>query len=88
IWHHYPLLIRDTYGLRYQVLDYTPPIIHSYEQRLATIWSRPVNWIHLLNFEGITDEMRQDLALRLRRVYTGEQGMDDSVMKLDTPNTL
>ncbi|GKB31513.1 hypothetical protein Tco_0870914 [Tanacetum coccineum] len=46
--------------LRYQVPGYTHPIVHSYEQRLATIWSRPVNRIHVLDFVGITDDMIQD----------------------------
>ncbi|GKD20283.1 hypothetical protein Tco_1221986 [Tanacetum coccineum] len=46
--------------LRYQVPGYTPAIVHSYEQRLTTIWSRPVNRIHVLDFVGITDEMIRD----------------------------
>ncbi|GJS69270.1 hypothetical protein Tco_0702111 [Tanacetum coccineum] len=32
----------------------------------------PVNWVHVLDFAGLTPEMRQDLALRLRMVFTGE----------------
>ncbi|GJX28561.1 hypothetical protein Tco_0236640 [Tanacetum coccineum] len=58
--------------LRYQIEEYTEGIIHSYEQRLETIWSRPVNRVHVLDFEGLTLEMRQDLVVRLRMVYTGE----------------
>ncbi|GJX30794.1 hypothetical protein Tco_0240649 [Tanacetum coccineum] len=58
--------------LRYEVEGYTPGIVHSYEQRLETIWSRPVNRVHVLDFEGLTPEMRQDLAVRLRMVYSGE----------------
>ncbi|GJT52343.1 hypothetical protein Tco_0978500 [Tanacetum coccineum] len=49
-------------------------ILRSYEQRLETIWSRLVNRVHVLDFAGLTPEMRQDLAVRLRMVYTGEQG--------------
>ncbi|GJR86081.1 putative reverse transcriptase domain-containing protein [Tanacetum coccineum] len=52
--------------LRYQIEEYTEGIRHSYEQRLETIWSRPVNQVHVLDFEGLTVEMRQDLAVRLR----------------------
>ncbi|GKE27059.1 hypothetical protein Tco_1442443 [Tanacetum coccineum] len=40
----------------------------------------------MLDFEGLTAEMRQDLAIGLRMVYTGE--MSDTVMDLDAPNTL
>ncbi|GJV99364.1 hypothetical protein Tco_1554616 [Tanacetum coccineum] len=48
--------------LRYQIEEYTEGIRHSYEQRLEMIWSRPVNRVHVLDFEGLTPEMRQDLA--------------------------
>ncbi|GKE67311.1 hypothetical protein Tco_1521472, partial [Tanacetum coccineum] len=48
--------------LRYQIKEYTEGIRHSYEQRLETIWSRPVNRVHVLDFEGLTPGMRQDLA--------------------------
>ncbi|GKB09489.1 hypothetical protein Tco_0837801 [Tanacetum coccineum] len=58
--------------LRYQIKDYTEGIRHSYEQRLEIIWSRPVNRVHVLDFEGLTAKMRQDLAVRLRMVYSGE----------------
>ncbi|GJZ20626.1 reverse transcriptase domain-containing protein [Tanacetum coccineum] len=58
--------------LRYQIEEYTEGIRHSYEQRLKTIWSRPVDRVHVLDFEGLTAEMRQDLAVRLRMVYSSE----------------
>ncbi|GKF58949.1 hypothetical protein Tco_0175735 [Tanacetum coccineum] len=58
--------------LRYQIEEYTEGIRHSYEQRLETLWSRLVNQVHVLDFEGLTAEMRQDLAVRLRMVYSGE----------------
>ncbi|GJX27573.1 hypothetical protein Tco_0233869 [Tanacetum coccineum] len=47
------------------------PLLTNY-QRLETIWSRPVNRVHVLDFEGLTAEMRQDLEVRLRMVYSGE----------------
>ncbi|GJS91670.1 hypothetical protein Tco_0774306 [Tanacetum coccineum] len=56
----------------YTIEEYTEGIRHSYEQRLEMIWSRPVNRVHVLDFEGLTPEMRQDLAVRLRMVYSGE----------------
>ncbi|GJS22738.1 hypothetical protein Tco_0451370 [Tanacetum coccineum] len=58
--------------LRYQVEGYTKGIVHSYEQRLETIWSRPVNRVYVLDFKGLTPGMRQDLVVRLRMVYTRE----------------
>ncbi|GJY54189.1 hypothetical protein Tco_0445853 [Tanacetum coccineum] len=66
--------------LRYEVKGYTPGIVHSYEQRLETIWSRPVNLVHVLDFEGLTPKMRQDLAGRLRMVYSreGQQEMAEA----------
>ncbi|GJY08737.1 hypothetical protein Tco_0375791, partial [Tanacetum coccineum] len=69
-----PLLAADQrhLWLRYQVEGYTKGIVHSYEQRLETIWSKPVNRVHVLDFEGLTPGMRQDLVVRLRMVYTRE----------------
>ncbi|GKE75310.1 hypothetical protein Tco_1537351 [Tanacetum coccineum] len=69
--------------------EYTEEIRHSYEQRLETIWSRPVNQVHVLDFKGLTLEMRHDLAVRLRMVYSGEgqQVMSDTEMGLDVTNT-
>nr|GEV44706.1 hypothetical protein [Tanacetum cinerariifolium] len=58
--------------LRYQIEKYNKGIRYSYEQRLETIWSKPVNRVHVLDFEGLTPEMRQDLVVRLRVVYSRE----------------
>ncbi|GJW45719.1 hypothetical protein Tco_0077365 [Tanacetum coccineum] len=70
--------------IRYQVEGYIEGIRHIYEQRLEMIWSRPVNRVHVLDFEGLTPEMRQDLAVRLRMVYTGERGQaHDKVTDVD-----
>nr|GFA74637.1 hypothetical protein [Tanacetum cinerariifolium] len=60
--------------LHYQVEGYTKEIVHDFEQRLETIFGRQVNRVHILDFEGLTSEMRQDLAVRLRMVYTGGDG--------------
>ncbi|GKC09038.1 hypothetical protein Tco_1000648 [Tanacetum coccineum] len=65
--------------LRYQVTGYTEYIVHNYEQRLETIWDRSVNRVHILNFEGLTPKMRQDLAVRLRMVYAGGDGLQPFV---------
>ncbi|GJV90115.1 hypothetical protein Tco_1534053 [Tanacetum coccineum] len=76
--------------LKYQIQEYIEEIRRSYEQRLETIWSRPVNRVHVLYFEGLTPEMRQDLAVRLRMVYSreGQQVMSDIEMGFDVADTL
>nr|GEU54313.1 hypothetical protein [Tanacetum cinerariifolium] len=58
----------------YTVEGYTKEIVHDFEQRLETIFDRQVNRVHILDFEGLNLEMRQDLAVRLRMVYTGDDG--------------
>ncbi|GJX40871.1 hypothetical protein Tco_0255861 [Tanacetum coccineum] len=62
--------------LRYQVEGYTEEIVHDFEQRLETIFSRQVNRVHILDFKGLTPDMRQDLAERLRMVYTRDDGQE------------
>nr|GEV52371.1 RNA-directed DNA polymerase, eukaryota [Tanacetum cinerariifolium] len=44
--------------------------MHDFKQRLKKFFGRPVNWVHVLDFVGLTEEMRQTLADRLRMVYT------------------
>ncbi|GJY81981.1 ribonuclease H-like domain-containing protein [Tanacetum coccineum] len=79
--------------LRYEVEGYTSGIVHSYEQRLETIWSRPVNRVHVLDFEGLTLEMRQDLAVRpliqeFILEFLSTCRMSDAEMGLDVVDTL
>ncbi|GJY63496.1 hypothetical protein Tco_0464956 [Tanacetum coccineum] len=62
--------------LRYQVDGYDEGIVHSYEQRLETIWSRLVNRVHVLDFARLTDGMRQTLGDRLSMVYAGDDGQE------------
>ncbi|GKE06621.1 hypothetical protein Tco_1398639 [Tanacetum coccineum] len=62
--------------LRYQVEGYGKDIIHSYEQRLETIWGRSVNHIHVLDFVSLTEGMRQAVGDRLSMVYTGDEGQE------------
>ncbi|GKC91925.1 hypothetical protein Tco_1157367, partial [Tanacetum coccineum] len=84
-------IIQSSEGKRNAILShYKFGIRHSYDQRLKTIWSRPVNRVHVLDFEGLTPEMRQDLAVRLRMVYSkeGQQVMSDTEMGLDVADTL
>ncbi|GJR38861.1 hypothetical protein Tco_1214545 [Tanacetum coccineum] len=60
--------------LRYEVEGYTEEIVQDYEQRLAKIFSRHVNWVHILDFEGLIEEMRHGLTDRLRMIYTRAEG--------------
>ncbi|GJZ44281.1 hypothetical protein Tco_0591536 [Tanacetum coccineum] len=60
----------------YQVEEYTKGIVHDFEQRLETIFARQVNRVHVLDFAGLTEEMRVTLADRLRMVYTGDEGQE------------
>ncbi|GJT70750.1 hypothetical protein Tco_1030036 [Tanacetum coccineum] len=81
----------ETPWLRYQVEGYTEDIVHNFEQRLETVFSKSVNRVHVLDFAGLTEGMRQTLAGRLRMVYTGDDGqelMSDTEMGLDAIDTL
>ncbi|GJS08991.1 hypothetical protein Tco_0365787 [Tanacetum coccineum] len=62
--------------LRYQVVGYTKEIVHDFEQRLEMIFGRHVNRVHILDFKGLTPNMRQDLAERMRMVYTRDDGQE------------
>ncbi|GJY46414.1 hypothetical protein Tco_0435477 [Tanacetum coccineum] len=89
IWHHYHTVTRDTHGSDTRLMDTMRGSYTVYEQRLETIWSRPVNRVHVLDFTGLTPEMRQDLGVRLRMVYTrGEGQMSDTEIGLDVADTL
>ncbi|GJU64361.1 hypothetical protein Tco_1246196 [Tanacetum coccineum] len=76
------------------VEGYTEGIVHSYEQRLETIWSRPVNRVHVLYFVGLTLEMSYREGFEM--VYTRGEGqqflstcwMSDIEMGLDVADTL
>ncbi|GJV81574.1 hypothetical protein Tco_1517444 [Tanacetum coccineum] len=54
-----------------KVEGYTEEIVHDFEQRLETIFNRHVNRVHILDFKGLTPDMRQDLVERIRMVYKG-----------------
>nr|GEX00805.1 F-box domain, galactose oxidase, beta-propeller [Tanacetum cinerariifolium] len=60
--------------LRYAVEGYTEDIVHDFEQRLDTIFSRQGNRVYILDFAGLTEEMGQALTDRMGMVYTGEEG--------------
>ncbi|GKE29331.1 hypothetical protein Tco_1444715, partial [Tanacetum coccineum] len=58
------------------VVGYTGEIVHDFEQRLEMMFGRQVNRVHILEFEGLTLGMRQDLAERMRMVYTRDDGQE------------
>ncbi|GKC51133.1 hypothetical protein Tco_1073878 [Tanacetum coccineum] len=58
------------------VVGYTEEIVHDFKQRLEMIFGRQVNRVHILDFEGLTPNMRQDLAERLRMVYIRDDGQE------------
>nr|GEW71525.1 hypothetical protein [Tanacetum cinerariifolium] len=60
--------------LRYEVEGYTKEIVRDYKQRLATIFSRQVNRVYILDFVGLTEEIRKALTDRLMMVYTEAEG--------------
>ncbi|GKD86279.1 hypothetical protein Tco_1357433 [Tanacetum coccineum] len=78
IQHMSPLPSKDQRHtwLRYQVEGYGEDIVHNYKQRLETICGRSVNRVHILDFAGLTEEMRQTLGDRLRMVYTRDEGQE------------
>ncbi|GJX35966.1 hypothetical protein Tco_0247523 [Tanacetum coccineum] len=57
-----------------KVEGYDEGIVHSYEQRLETILGGSVNRVHVLDFDDLTLDIRQDLAVRSRMVYTRGDG--------------
>ncbi|GKD69880.1 hypothetical protein Tco_1323970 [Tanacetum coccineum] len=62
--------------LRYQVEGYTKDIVYDFEQSLVMIFGWSVNRVHVLDFAGLTDEIRGTLADGLRIVYTRDDGRE------------
>ncbi|GKA58845.1 hypothetical protein Tco_0758158 [Tanacetum coccineum] len=65
------MLQRPRYGT-----STTKEIVHDFEKRFEMIFGRQVKRVHILYFEGLIPDMRQDLAERLRMVYTGDDGQE------------
>nr|GEU67186.1 xylulose kinase-1 [Tanacetum cinerariifolium] len=60
--------------LRYEGQEYIDVVVHDYEDMLGTIFGRQVNMVHVLDFEGLTDEIRQAVTDKLRMAHTGLRG--------------
>ncbi|GKF47677.1 hypothetical protein Tco_0137479, partial [Tanacetum coccineum] len=60
---------------------YTEEIVHDFEQKLETIFGWQVNLVHILDFEGLTPDMRQDLAKRMRMVYTRDDKHEEFILE-------
>nr|GEW11188.1 hypothetical protein [Tanacetum cinerariifolium] len=63
-----------SFVMNLKVKGYTEEIVHDFEQRLETIFGRKVNRVHILDFEGLTLDIRPDLAERMRMLYTRDDG--------------
>ncbi|GJW71970.1 hypothetical protein Tco_0128887 [Tanacetum coccineum] len=72
----YPFLNTPYPPSEQKVVRYTEKIVHDFKQRFETTFGRQVNRVHILDFKGLTPDMRQDLAERLRMVYTGYDGQE------------
>ncbi|GJU71448.1 hypothetical protein Tco_1262853 [Tanacetum coccineum] len=62
--------------LRFEGLEYTDANIHTFVERLEWIFRRQIHRGQLLDFDGLTKELREDMDTRLRMVHSGEQGHD------------
>ncbi|GJU25841.1 hypothetical protein Tco_1164462 [Tanacetum coccineum] len=71
-----PLPARDQrhLWLKYEGQEYTDAIIYDYEDMLGWIFGRHVNRVQVLDFEGLTVEIRHALTDQLRMVYIGTEG--------------
>ncbi|GJW52665.1 hypothetical protein Tco_0096750 [Tanacetum coccineum] len=69
--------------LRFEGQGYADEIIQDFEERLGTIFSRQVNRVHVLDFEGLTEGMRQALIDRLRMV--DQEGHEEGVQADPAP---
>ncbi|GKB43180.1 hypothetical protein Tco_0888122 [Tanacetum coccineum] len=64
-----------------KVEGYIEEIVHNFEHRLETIFGRQVNRVHILDFEGLTPDMRQDWDKRMRMVYTEDNGQEEFILE-------
>ncbi|GKA69454.1 hypothetical protein Tco_0775518 [Tanacetum coccineum] len=53
--------------LRYEGLKYTDGVIEGFETRMDTIFSRQINRVHVLDFDGLTREIRARHNMTLRK---------------------
>nr|GEW77443.1 hypothetical protein [Tanacetum cinerariifolium] len=74
--------------LKYQVDGYDEGTIHSYEQRLEMIWGRPINRVHVLDFAGLTYDIRQTMGIEFILEFLSTCRMSDIEMGLDVADTL
>ncbi|GKE67295.1 hypothetical protein Tco_1521456 [Tanacetum coccineum] len=66
---HQPPRAQRHLRLRYQIEEDTKDIVHDFKQRLDTIFGRQVNRVHVLDFAGLMEEMRQAFTNRIKMVY-------------------
>ncbi|GJU38519.1 hypothetical protein Tco_1191476 [Tanacetum coccineum] len=75
--------------LRYQVDRYDEGIVRSYEQRLETIWGRPVNRVLFTSHAWrMLFEVRASLVRELMMEFFSIYRISDIEMGLDVADTL
>ncbi|GJZ77093.1 hypothetical protein Tco_0641765 [Tanacetum coccineum] len=74
--------------LRYQIEEYTEGIRHSYEQRLETIWSRPVNRVFVSHAWRRLFWIRAPLVHEFILEFLSTCRMSDTEMGLDVVDKL
>ncbi|GJR02740.1 hypothetical protein Tco_0525724 [Tanacetum coccineum] len=62
--------------LRFEGLEYTDADIHTFEERLERIFGRQIYRVQVLDFVGLTRELREDMDTRLRMIHSDEHGQD------------
>nr|GEV17405.1 hypothetical protein [Tanacetum cinerariifolium] len=64
-----------SFGPELEVEGYNEEIVHDFKHRLEMILKMLVNGVHTLDFEGLTPDMRRDLAERLRMLGGARRSM-------------
>ncbi|GKC45392.1 hypothetical protein Tco_1063114 [Tanacetum coccineum] len=60
--------------LRFDTQDYTKEGIQDFESRLGKIYNRQVHQVQFLDFDVLTEDMKQDMTERLMMEHTDAQG--------------
>ncbi|GJY35663.1 hypothetical protein Tco_0421041 [Tanacetum coccineum] len=65
--------------LRFDTQDYTKEGIQDFKSMLGKIYNRQVHQVQFLNFDVLTEDMKQDMTERLTMEHTDAQGHDASL---------
>ncbi|GKE54814.1 hypothetical protein Tco_1489970, partial [Tanacetum coccineum] len=61
--------------LRYWGLEYTNADIADFEERLERIYSREIHWVHVVDFKGMSELMRDNLFARMVIEHHNDAGV-------------